>query len=109
MLELLPPAEQHAYRLLVRLDGASAADLARVDGLSKELLESLRGKGLVTPGPVYRALPPDVALGDALLRHQESLEAARQVVAALPRGSPCTISGSVAEAPSPSPCATNRS
>jgi len=81
--ELLPPAEQHAYRLLVRLDGASAADLAGIEGLSEDLLESLRGKGLVTPGPVYRALPPDVALGDALLRHQESLEAARQMVAAL--------------------------
>src|SRR3954452_11945776 len=83
MLELLPPAEQHAYRLLVRLDGASATELAGIDGVSTELLQSLRSKGLVSSGPVYRALPPDVALGDALLRRQESLEAARQVVAAL--------------------------
>ena len=83
MLELLPPAEQHAYRLLIRLDGITSAELADVDGISTELLESLHGKGLVTPGPVYRALPPDVALGDALLRRQESLESARQVVAAL--------------------------
>ena len=83
MLELLPPAEEHAYRLLVRLDGASAEELAGVDGITEALLESLRGKGLVTPGPIYRALPPDLALGNALLRHQESLESARQVVAAL--------------------------
>ena len=83
MLELLGPAEEHAYRLLVRLDGASAEELAGVDGITEALLKSLHGKGLVTPGPVYRALPPDVALGAALLRHQESLESARQVVAAL--------------------------
>jgi DNA-binding CsgD family transcriptional regulator len=79
MLELLPPAEQHAYRLLVRLDGVTVGD----HGLTAELLESLQSKGLVTPGPIYRALPPDVALGGALLRSQESLEAARQMVAAL--------------------------
>ena len=83
MLELLPPAEEHAYRLLVRLDGATATELSGVDGITEELLESLRRKGLVTPGPVFRALPPDVALGDALLRHQESLESARRLVATL--------------------------
>jgi DNA-binding CsgD family transcriptional regulator len=76
---MLSAAEQHAYRLLVRLDGVGAGD----HGLSLELLETLGAKGLATPGPVYRALPPDVALGDVLLRRQESLEAARQMVAAL--------------------------
>jgi DNA-binding CsgD family transcriptional regulator len=79
MLELLPPAEQHAFRLLVRLDRVEAGD----HGLSLDVLESLHGRGLATAGPVYRALPPDVALGDTLLRQQESLEAARQMVAAL--------------------------
>jgi DNA-binding CsgD family transcriptional regulator len=79
MLELLPPAEEDAYRLLVRLDGVQAGD----HGLTSDVLESLRSKGLATAGPVYRVLPPDVALGDALLRRQESLETARRMVAAL--------------------------
>ncbi|AGZ45165.1 helix-turn-helix domain-containing protein [Actinoplanes friuliensis] len=85
--ELLPAAEQHAYRLLVRLDGAGPAELAAHAGMSPqqatEVLESLRAKGLASPGPMFRALPPDIALGDTLLRQQQSLEAARQVVAAL--------------------------
>ena len=85
--ELLTTAEQHAYRLLVRLAGAGPAELARQAGTSAgeaaDVLESLRAKGLVTPGPTFHALPPDVALGDTLLRQQQSLESARQVVAAL--------------------------
>jgi hypothetical protein len=85
--ELLTTAEQHAYRLLVRLTGAGPPELAELAGTSPreaaEVLESLRAKGLATPGPVFRALPPDVALGDTLLQQQQSLEAARQVVAAL--------------------------
>jgi DNA-binding CsgD family transcriptional regulator len=85
--ELLSAAEQHAYRLLVRLAGAGPAELAELAGTSPReaagLLDSLRAKGLATPGPVYHALPPDVALGDTLLRQQEALESARQVVAAL--------------------------
>ena len=85
--ELLTTAEQQAYRLLVRLTGAGPEELAQRAGLSAPeaaaVLESLRAKGLVTAGPVFQALPPDVALGDTLLRRQQSLEAARQVVAAL--------------------------
>jgi DNA-binding CsgD family transcriptional regulator len=85
--ELLRPAEEHAYRLLVRLSAARAADLAGVASVPPEeaanLLESLRAKGLATAGPVFRPLPPDVALGDVLLRRQQSLESARQVVAGL--------------------------
>lgn len=76
---MLSPAEQNAYRLLVRLDGVEAGQ----HGLTADALESLRSKGLATPGPVHRALPPDLALGEALLRRQESLESARQMVAAL--------------------------
>ncbi|BCJ55029.1 transcriptional regulator [Actinoplanes sp. NBRC 14428] len=86
-LGVLTAAEQHAYRMLVRLGGAGADDLAAQDGLTPAeaaaALESLRVKGLVSPGPVFHALPPDVALGDALLRRQQALENARQVVAAL--------------------------
>src|SRR5215216_6704507 len=85
--ELLTTAEQEAYRLVVRLAGAGPDELARLAGTSArqaaDVLESLRAKGLVTPGPTFHALPPDVALGDTLLRQQQSLEAARQVVAAL--------------------------
>jgi sugar-specific transcriptional regulator TrmB/DNA-binding CsgD family transcriptional regulator len=85
--ELLSAAEQHAYRLLVRLAGAGPAELAEQAGMSPpeaaDVLESLRAKGLATAGPRFLALPPDVALGDTLLRQQQSLENARQVVAAL--------------------------
>jgi DNA-binding CsgD family transcriptional regulator len=85
--ELLRPAEERAYRLLVRLSAARPADLARVASIPQaeaaRLLESLRAKGLVTAGPVFQPLPPDVALGDVLLRRQQSLESDRQVVAGL--------------------------
>jgi DNA-binding CsgD family transcriptional regulator len=51
------------------------------------VLQRLQAKGLVAvqqaDEPVFRALPPDVALGTTLLRRQESLEAARKTVAAL--------------------------
>ncbi|GAA0490079.1 transcriptional regulator [Paractinoplanes deccanensis] len=86
-LDLLSTAEQHAYRVLVRMAGATAGDLADQDGLSpaeaRDVLESLHGKGLATAGPTFHALPADVALGDALLREQQALESARQMVAAL--------------------------
>ncbi|MFF5085525.1 helix-turn-helix domain-containing protein [Actinoplanes sp. NPDC000266] len=86
-LDLLSTPEQHAYRLLVRMSGATAADLAEQDGLSApgaaEVLESLHRKGLATGGPTFHALPADVALGDALLREQQALESARQMVASL--------------------------
>jgi Homeodomain-like domain-containing protein len=86
-LELLPAPEQRAYRLLVRLAGAGADELARQAGLDEaeagELLESLRRKGLATSGPPFHALPPDVALGEVLLREQQALESARRMVAAL--------------------------
>lgn len=86
-LTVLTDAEQQVYRLLLRLGGADPeklaghADLAPHEAAS--VLEGLRGKGLAGPGPVFHPLPPDVALGDALLRRQRELEAARQVVAAL--------------------------
>ncbi|MFI5906664.1 TrmB family transcriptional regulator [Dactylosporangium sp. NPDC051541] len=85
--ELLDPAEQRVYRLLVRLVAAGAEDLAgRADlppAEAARLLESLRAKGLARGGPLFEALPPDVALGDALLRRQRSLDSARRVVAGL--------------------------
>jgi len=87
---LLDPAEENAYRLLVGLAVAHVDRLAEVAGLSVgvvgELLSRLEAKGLVVrqgEGPVFRPQPPDVALGTALLRRQESLEGDRQLVAAL--------------------------
>jgi sugar-specific transcriptional regulator TrmB/DNA-binding CsgD family transcriptional regulator len=88
---LLRPQEDRAYRLLLRLSAARPADLARLAALpvteAAELLEVLRHKGLAVagpgPDPVFEPLPPDVALGNTLLRRQESLENARQAVAAL--------------------------
>jgi len=86
-LDLLPTAEQHAYRLLLRMAGAGADDLASQAGIgpgeAAALLDALRDKGLVTGGPRFDALPPDVALGEVLLREQQQLEAARRMVAAL--------------------------
>jgi DNA-binding CsgD family transcriptional regulator len=88
---LLDAREEQAYRLLVGLSAAKAADLAEVAELppheADDVLQRLQAKGLVAvqqaDEPVFRALPPDVALGTTLLRRQESLEAARKTVAAL--------------------------
>ncbi|MFB6723350.1 helix-turn-helix domain-containing protein [Kribbella sp. NPDC056345] len=89
---LLDAQEERAYRLLVGLSAARSAELAEVAQLSPqeavEVLQRLQAKGLVAVSqsadePVFRALPPDVALGTTLLRRQESLEAARKTVAVL--------------------------
>jgi hypothetical protein len=86
-LYLMPAAEQQAYRLLLRWAGAGADDLAALAGIgtgeAAALLEALRDKGLATGGPPFDALPPDVALGEALLKEQQDLEAARRMVASL--------------------------
>jgi DNA-binding MarR family transcriptional regulator/DNA-binding CsgD family transcriptional regulator len=89
--ELLEPAEIEVYRALMRASPARAIDVAEASGmevgLAARLLESLRGKGLTAagpgPDPAFRPLPPDVALGDVLVRQQESLEDARRAVARL--------------------------
>ncbi|MEO3928759.1 helix-turn-helix domain-containing protein [Micromonosporaceae bacterium B7E4] len=88
---LLRPQEEQAYRLLLRLSAARPADLARLADVPLDeagaVLDGLRSKGLAMarpgPDPVFEPLPPDVALGNTLLRRQESLENARQAVAAL--------------------------
>ncbi|WP_344211481.1 helix-turn-helix domain-containing protein [Kribbella sancticallisti] len=88
---LLDAEEEQAYRLLVGLSVARTAELAEVARLTQEeaaeVLQRLQAKGLVAvqPGddPMFRPLPPDVALGTTLLRAQESLESARQTVASL--------------------------
>ncbi|HEY4569419.1 MAG TPA: helix-turn-helix domain-containing protein [Kribbella sp.] len=88
---LLDGREEQAYRLLVGLSAARTAELAEVAELphheAHEVLQRLQAKGLVAvqeaEEPVFRALPPDVALGTTLLRRQESLEADRKTVAAL--------------------------
>ncbi len=86
-LPFLPPAEHQAYRLLLRMTGAGPGDLAAQAGIdageAAALLESLRDRGLATGGPPFEALPPDVALGEVLLREQQDLEAARRMVASL--------------------------
>jgi len=88
---LLDDQEEQAYRLLVGLSAARSAELAEVARLGPhevdEVLQRLQAKGLIAvqhgEEPVFRPLPPDVALGTTLLRRQESLEAARKTVAAL--------------------------
>jgi DNA-binding CsgD family transcriptional regulator len=88
---VLDAREEQAYRLLVGLSAARAAELAEVADLPQheadEVLQRLQAKGLVTvqaaDEPVFSPLPPDVAFGTTLLRRQESLEAARKTVSAL--------------------------
>ncbi|KAB1941775.1 TrmB family transcriptional regulator [Micromonospora sp. ALFpr18c] len=85
----LTPAEEELYRCLLQLT------TARIDELVRRLhrpraqvvaeVETLRGKGLVQPTDTDPDAPlrpnaPDVALGAALLRRQEDLEAARRRV-----------------------------
>ncbi|MFU8853172.1 helix-turn-helix domain-containing protein [Micromonospora sp. SL1-18] len=87
----LGPLDEQAYRLLIQLARARPADLAERMAVTREraesLLEALRLKGLAAiqhdGEQTYRALPPDVALGPALLHRQASIEAARQAVAEL--------------------------
>ncbi|GAA3943467.1 helix-turn-helix domain-containing protein [Actinomadura viridis] len=93
MLEVagLPPDEERVYRLLVRLAAVRPGDVAGHMALSEReserLLEALRAKGLAAlqsgDERVFRPVSPDVALGPALLRHQEVLETARTLVAQL--------------------------
>ncbi|GIJ48261.1 transcriptional regulator [Virgisporangium aliadipatigenens] len=79
---LLSPSEEHAYRVLLRVASAGPEELAAA-GVAPEAVAALRAKGLASAGPVVRPLPPDVALGERLLRRQRSLESARQALAAL--------------------------
>lgn len=85
--DVLSPDQQHAYRLLVRLSGTDAKGFAESAGVTAddavETLEALHAKGLASPGPVYHARPPDVALGEVLLRRQQELQVAREMMAAL--------------------------
>ena len=87
---LLEPVEETAYRMRVGLGGGGFELVADVAGLGRhvagDVLLRLEAKGLVVRqgnDPVFRPQPPDVALGTALLRRQESLEGDRQLVAAL--------------------------
>ncbi|MFC7247105.1 helix-turn-helix domain-containing protein [Catellatospora aurea] len=90
-LELLPALEQQAYRILVKFDWTRPDDLAELTGLPQaeatRLLWSLhaRGPAAAQPGEesAFRPLPPDVALGNHLMRRHEALEQARQLVAEL--------------------------
>ncbi|MCW3843846.1 TrmB family transcriptional regulator [Micromonospora yasonensis] len=88
----LSPDEEQLYRCLVRLTTARAAELAERLGRSPAevlaQLDALRAKGLVlptgsAPDAPLRPLAPDVPLGEALLRRQEALEAARAAVTQL--------------------------
>lgn len=87
----LSPEDERAYLVLVELARARPADLAPHLGLpepeARKLLERLAGAGLAAAGPgpgqQYHPLPPDVALGSALVRRQEAVENARRVVARL--------------------------
>ncbi|MGC4808768.1 TrmB family transcriptional regulator [Micromonospora sp. DT233] len=88
----LTSADEDLYRCLVRLRAARVDELAaRLHRPRDEVLaglDALRGKGLAVPtGPEpdapLRPLAPDIALGAALLRRQEALEAARTAVTRL--------------------------
>ncbi|MFE9694081.1 helix-turn-helix domain-containing protein [Micromonospora sp. NPDC005806] len=88
----LNPDEEQLYRCLVQLTTARVEELAdrlrRPSGEIRAQLDALHRKGLVLPtGPEpdapLRPLAPDVPLGEALLRRQEALEAARAAVTQL--------------------------
>ncbi|WP_165823257.1 TrmB family transcriptional regulator, partial [Micromonospora globispora] len=84
--------EEQVYRTLLRLSTTQRGQLARYVPLTDEriarALDGLRERGLVAPAgagpdPPLRPLPPDVALGDELLRQQHTLDQARHRVAQL--------------------------
>lgn len=93
MLEEVGLSTEHerAYLALVERAEARPAQVAAQLGTPEEegraLLETLAAAGLATalPGtdPAYQPLPPDVALGTALVRRQEAVENARRAVARL--------------------------
>ena len=88
---LLATREEQVYRLLVRLSTARPDEIAALSSIPPAevavLLDALQVKGLaaVTGGADhrFRPLPPEVALGDALLRRQAALDSARQAMAQL--------------------------
>jgi len=83
--------QERAYRMLVRLGDAPAAQVAEVLGVGevvmKELLADLQELGLVTSvdgDPVrYAPTPPDVGFAPLLLGGLEALDRARATVAQL--------------------------
>ncbi|WP_328414238.1 TrmB family transcriptional regulator [Micromonospora sp. NBC_00389] len=88
----LTPAEEELYRCLLQLTTARIDELAHRLHRPREQVvaqvEALRAKGLVQPTDTdpdapLRPTAPDVALGAALLRRQEDLEAARRRVTQL--------------------------
>ncbi|WP_433553931.1 helix-turn-helix domain-containing protein [Micromonospora zamorensis] len=88
----LTSAEEELYRCLLQLTVARVDDLvARLQRPREQVVaqvEALRAKGLVQPTDTdpdapLRPTAPDVALGGALLRRQEDLEAARRRVTQL--------------------------
>ncbi len=84
----LTPAEEHAYRLLLRSGSLPLTDLAREAGLSRreagEVMTSLEAKGLVSRSaggrPRYIPADPDAALEVLLLRRREELERTRLAI-----------------------------
>lgn len=89
----LTPEQERAYRALVQLAAAQPAELATQldtdEPQAEKLLAALVEAGLAAQQPAdghgrgYVAQPPDVPLGAALVRRQESLEATRRAVAHL--------------------------
>lgn len=93
MLEAIgmTPDEERVYRAVVGAFQAEAAEIAGQLGTTVDdvlgALRSLHAKGLISRvspnGQRYAPVPPDVAFGPLLLRGQESLEWARNAIAAL--------------------------
>ncbi|WP_283134471.1 helix-turn-helix domain-containing protein [Rhizohabitans arisaemae] len=87
----LHPQEELVYRTLLRLAEARAEEVAESAGLGTQEaarhLATLRVKGVATVDVAdrvtFRPVSPDIALGTALVREQESLESARRAVATL--------------------------
>src|SRR5690242_17203960 len=83
--------EERAYRALLKLPAATAAELADRLGASADemhaVLRALEARGMVslTPGspPRYRAAPPDLAFGPLLRRREEEIARIRALVSDL--------------------------
>lgn len=84
----IEPAEQAAYRLLLRQPGLCLHELARQLGVTPRratrLMTQLEQKGLVTYTPTkikrYQPTPPDIAVEALILRRQQELQQTRLVI-----------------------------
>lgn len=101
----IAPLEEAVYRLLLRLPGATAAELAERMGCPlaqvEALVQELERKGFATHAPEREprlfAAPPDLAVEALLLLRQKELQLARLAIPGLQQEAQARVGGPLVE------------